>query len=66
MSDATYVSFVPRSKRSRLRQILTSEDTGPIRWTERRRLFFSEFSFSGPSHIVRKVHAHVTSWVARD
>ncbi|HEX2560357.1 hypothetical protein [Phenylobacterium sp.] len=66
MSDATYVSFVPRSKRSHLRQILTSEDTGPIRWAEKRGLFVSEFSFSGPSAIVRTVHAHVTSWIARD
>lgn len=66
MSDATYVSFVPGSKRTRLRQILTSEDTGPVRWTEKRGLFMSEFSFSGPSAVVRKVHAHVTSWIARD
>ena len=66
MTDATYVSFVPRSKRNKLRHILTTEDTGPVRWTEKRRLFVSEFVFSGPSHLVRKVHAHVTSWVARD
>ena len=66
MSDATYVSFVPRAKRGQLRQILTSEDTGPVRWTEKRGLLVSEFAFSGPSALVRKVHAHVTSWIARD
>jgi len=66
MSDATYVSIVPRAKRGRLREILDTEDTGPVRWTERRGFFASEFSFTGPSAIVRKVHAHVTSWVARN
>jgi hypothetical protein len=66
VTDATYVSFVPRSKRAKLRQILTSEDTGPVRWTEKRGLLVSEFAFSGPAALVRKVHAQVTSWIARD
>ncbi len=66
MADATYVSYVPRSKRNRLRQVLNTEDTRPVRWTEKRGLFGSEFFFSGPSAVVRRVHAHITSWLAED
>jgi len=64
MSDATYMSFVPRSKRDKLRQVLESEDTGAVRWTEKRGLFGSEFYFSGPSVLVRKTHAYITAWLA--
>nr|QQZ50963.1 hypothetical protein JKL49_06995 [Phenylobacterium glaciei] len=48
MSDATYIAFVPTAKRDRLRQILQTEDTGPLAWREQRTLFGSEFYFSGP------------------
>ena len=36
MIEATYVSFVPKKKSDKLRQTLTAEDTGPLRWHERR------------------------------
>ena len=62
----TYVSFVPRSKRAKLRSVLESEDTGQIRWTEKRRFFISEFHFSGPSNLVRKTHDYITKWLASD
>ncbi|WP_309088787.1 hypothetical protein [Phenylobacterium sp.] len=64
MSDATYMSFVPRSKRDKLRRVLETEDTGALRWTEKRGLFGSEFYFSGPSALVRKTHAYITAWLA--
>ncbi|WP_374467813.1 hypothetical protein [Phenylobacterium sp.] len=64
MTTVTYVSFVPRSKRDQLRAVLSSEDTGALRWTERRRMFGSEFHFSGPSALVRKTHAFITAWLA--
>ena len=66
MSDVTYVSFVPRSKRAKLRGVLESEDTGALNWTEKRRLFGSEFYFSGPSGLVRKTHSYITAWLASD
>ena len=63
MSDATYVAFVPSSKRGKLRAILQSEDTGQISWRERRILFGSEFYFSGPSNLARTTHAYETRWL---
>ena len=66
MSDVTYVSFVPRSKRDKLRATLESEDTGPVRWVEKRGVTGSEFYFSGPSKLVRKTHEYITLWVASD
>ena len=65
MSDATYVAFVPSSKRGKLRAILQSEDTGQISWRERRILFGSEFYFSGPSRLARATHAYISEWVVK-
>ena len=65
MSEATYVSFVPKSKRAKLRAVLTEEDTGPITWRERKGMFGSEFYFSGPPTLVRKAHAFVAAWLVR-
>jgi hypothetical protein len=65
MTDATYVSFVPASRRAKLRAVLEAEDTGPIVWRERKSLFRSEFYFSGPPALVRKTHAFVTAWLNR-
>ena len=65
MSEATYVSFVPASRRAKLREVLQSEDTGPIAWRERRTLFRSEFYFSGPADVARRTHAFVTAWLNR-
>jgi hypothetical protein len=66
LTDVTYVSFVPRSRRAKLRNALSSEDTGQIRWVEKRRIFGSEFHFSGPARPVRKTHAYITAWLASD
>ena len=66
MADATYVSFVPKNKRDKLRRVLQSEDTGLIRWREKKKLFGSEFHFSGPTQLVRKTHAVITEWLAQD
>ena len=63
MSDATYIAFVPTAKRDRLRQILQTEDTGPLSWREQRTMFGSEFYFSGPPGLARKAHAYVAEWV---
>ena len=63
MSEATYVSFVPKAKSDKLRQTLMSEDTGEIRWRERKTFSGSEFYFTGPAELVRKTHIYVTEWL---
>lgn len=65
MSEATYVTYVPKSMRAQLRATLESEDTGVITWREKKLRQGSEFYFSGPVGLVRKTHAFLTSWVAR-
>jgi hypothetical protein len=64
MVDATYVSYVPKAKRAKLRQALQSGDTGAISWREKKRMFGSEFYFSGPAELVRRTHAYVTRWLS--
>lgn len=64
MSEITCVSFVPKDKRAKLRHVLMTGDTGDLRWRERRRLFGSEFYFTGPSGLVRKTHEFITWWLA--
>ena len=66
MSEVTYVSFVPKAKRAKLRSVLESEDTGQVRWREKKKLFGSEFHFSGPTELVRRTHAYITQWLADD
>jgi hypothetical protein len=66
VSEVTYVSFVPAKKRAKLRSVLASEDTGAVRWSEKKRLFCSEFHFSGPTELVRRTHAYITQWLADD
>jgi hypothetical protein len=66
VNEITYVSFVPKAKRAELRHVLETEDTGPIRWREKKTLFGSEFHFSGPTELVRKTHAFITEWLADD
>lgn len=63
MAEITYVCFVPKSKRDKLRSVLETEDTSPVRWAEKRSFSGSEFYFSGPSLLVRKAHAYVAWWV---
>jgi len=63
MTDATYMTFVPAKKRARLREILTTEDTAPLVWRERRAFLGSEFYFSGPSGLARRAQAYVAEWL---
>ena len=64
MAEITAVSFVPKANRARLRHVLSTGDTGELRWREQKRLFGSEFYFSGPASLVMKTHAYVSRWVA--
>ena len=64
MSEATYVTYVPKSMREQLRATLESEDTGAVTWREKKLRQGSEFYFSGPAGLVRKTHAFIVSWVA--
>lgn len=64
MTEATYVSFVPKRMSDKLRKTLTDEDTGPIKWRERRTMSGSEFYFTGPPALARKTHIYVTHWLA--
>ena len=66
MIEATYVSFVPKKKSDKLRQTLTAEDTGPLRWHERRTFSGSEFYFTGPAELARRTHDYVTKWLVGD
>jgi hypothetical protein len=63
MVEATFVAFVPKNKSDQLRQTLTAEDTGDLRWRERRTFSGSEFYFTGPSELARKTHVYVTRWL---
>jgi hypothetical protein len=64
MSEITAVSFVPKTRRAKLRHVLATGDTGELRWRERRRLTGSEFYFSGPRTLVMRTHAYITWWLA--
>lgn len=64
MPEATFVSFVPKSHRTKLRETLASEDTGDVTWRERKTFSGSEFYFSGPPLLVRKTHEFVTLWLS--
>ena len=64
MNEATFVSFVPKSLSDKLRQTLTTEDTGPLRWRERRTFSGSEFYFTGPPELARKTQIYVAQWIA--
>ena len=66
MSEVTYVSYVPKRKRAKLRSVLQSQDNREIRWREKKKLFGSEFYFSGPTELVRRTHAYITRWLAED
>jgi hypothetical protein len=64
MIEATYVSFVPKKQSHKLRETLTTEDTGPLRWREHRTFSGSEFYFTGPAALARRAHDYVTKWLA--
>ena len=64
MPEATYVAFVSKAQRSKLRNFLQSEDMGDqLSWREKKRLFGSEFYFSGPPTLARQAHAYVIKWL---
>ena len=63
MTEATFVSFVPKKKSEQLRKTLTTEDTGELRWRERRTMGGSEFYFTGPAELARKAQIYVTQWL---
>jgi hypothetical protein len=63
MDEATFVAFVPKKKSDELRETLTAEDTGPLRWRERRTFSGSEFYFTGPTELARKAQIYVTQWL---
>lgn len=65
MPEATYVAFVSKAKRVKLRNLLMAEDMGELTWREKKRLFGSEFYFSGPPTLARQAHAYVTKWLAQ-
>ena len=64
--EATYVAYVPKGKREKLRHALQTEDTGELTWREARGRRGSEFYFTGPSKLVRQTHAYVVHWLAAD
>ena len=64
MSEITAVSFVPKSRRAKLRHVLATGDTGDLKWRERKLFRGSEFYFSGPRTLVMKTHANITWWLA--
>jgi hypothetical protein len=60
--NATFVLFVSKNQRSRVRNALTPELVGDARWRERKTLFGSEFYFSGPSAIARQALPLPPGW----
>lgn len=65
MPEATFVSFVPKASRDKLRQTLEAEDTGLLTWREHKTFAGSEFFFSGPPKLARRTHEFVTLWLSR-
>lgn len=63
MVETTYVLFVPSAKRGRLRSALSASVGEGLNWRERRRLFGSEFYFSGPAAVAREAHASAVSCI---
>lgn len=63
MVEATYVLFVPAAKRARLRNTLFASHGEGLNWRERRKLFGSEFYFSGPAGLAREAHASAVSCI---
>lgn len=64
MGDATCMSLVPKEKRLQLRRMLAADDAPAVKWRERKRLFVSEFYFTGPTRDVMRTHSYVSHWLA--
>jgi hypothetical protein len=62
--DATFVLFVGRKERGRVRSSLTPDLLGSVTWLERKSLSGSEFYFSGPSARARQAHAAAAKLVS--
>lgn len=56
MVEATYVLYVRRSQRVRVRTALAGRVDQAITLRERKTLFGSEFYFSGPAALARETH----------
>jgi hypothetical protein len=63
MPDATFVAYVPRTLRERLRSALLGEDTGALKWEEKKVYGGSDFYISGPPALARKAHFYVQEWL---
>ncbi len=64
MAQVTFVSLVPKESTQKLRDVLATADTAELSWREERHRGASEFYFTGPSTMVREIHAFVTVWLA--
>jgi hypothetical protein len=63
MVEATYVLFVSKRLRGRVRTGLAAEPQIDIRCRERKTLRGSEFYFSGPAALARQAHASASGWI---
>ncbi len=66
MTEATFMSFVPKAKCAKLRALLEAEPAERFRWRERRTFTGSEFYLTGPSSLVREAHEGIAVWLMRD
>lgn len=65
MTEATFMSFVPKAKCAKLRALLEAEPAESFRWRERRTFTGSEFYLTGPSALVRQAHEGIAVWLTR-
>jgi len=65
VDDATYVIFVAKAGRARVRERLRAAADETVRWTERKNLSGSEFFISGPPARVREAHEAMMLWMAK-
>jgi hypothetical protein len=63
MVEATYVLYVPRSQRVRVRTALAGRVGDAVTLRERKTLFGSEFYFSGPAGLARESHTSAMRWL---
>jgi hypothetical protein len=64
--NATFVLFVRKNDRSRVRGGLTAELLGDVIWRERKTFSGSEFYFSGRSAEARRAHAAALQMLSSD
>jgi len=66
MVEATYVLFVPKTKRLQVREVLNADAAESVTWREHRKLFGSEFYVSGPAALAREAHTRAVRWLSRE